>query len=224
MKEYIVKVMEISDVTHNVKKLHLEKPEAYSFKPGQATDVAINKEGWKDKKRPFTFTNLPDDEILELTIKIYDSHNSVTKAIGGMKKGDELILNEPWGTISYRGEGVFIAGGSGITPFISILRDLDRKDEIKDTMLIFANNTSKDIIMEDELADILGKDRFINILAEEKTEKYHHGLISKEFLEKEVGDFNRVFYLCGPPPMMKAVQEQLNELGVDKNAIVKEEF
>lgn len=224
MKEYKVKVLEVSDVTHNVKRYRMEKPDGYSFTPGQATSVSINKEGWKDKKRPFTFTNLPDEDILEMTIKIYVSHNGVTKEIGDLKKGDELILNEPWGTINYKGEGIFIAGGAGITPFISILRDLNRKNEIKDNTLIFANNTSKDIILEDELRDILGKDKFINILAEEESEKYHYGLISKEFLEEQLGDFNRIFYLCGPPPMMKAVQEHLDKLGVDKNAIVKEEF
>jgi ferredoxin-NADP reductase len=91
-------------------------------------------------------------------------------------------------------------------------------------MLIFANNTSKDIILEDEFKDMLGKEKFINILAEEESEKYHHGLISKEFLEEKLSDFDMMFYLCGPPPMMKAVEKHLDSLDVDKGSVVKEEF
>ena len=224
MREYTVKILEVFEVTHDVKGLRMEKPAGYTFSPGQAANVAVNKEDWKDKKKPFTFTSLPGDDILELVIKIYASHNGVTKEIGELKKGDELIITDPWGSIDYRGEGVFIAGGSGITPFISILRNLERKDKINGNMLIFANNTSKDIILEDELTGILGEGRFINILAREESERYHYGFITKEFLKEQVSDFNRIFYLCGPPPMMKAVLEHFDSLGVDKNAIVTEEF
>ena len=58
MKKYNVKILESFFVTHDVKSFIVERPENYEFKPGQATEVAINKDGWKDKKRPFTFTKL----------------------------------------------------------------------------------------------------------------------------------------------------------------------
>ena len=54
----IVKLLEIKAVTHDVKCFRMEKPEGYSFTPGQATDVAINKPGYEEEKRPFTFTAL----------------------------------------------------------------------------------------------------------------------------------------------------------------------
>lgn len=224
MKEHTVKILDIFDVTHDVRGFRLKKPGGYKFKAGQATNVVVNKEGWKDKERPFTFTSLPEDDELEFIIKIYPSHNGVTEEIGKMKKGDEFIIHEPWGTIEYKGEGVFIAGGAGITPFVSILRDLEKKDSLGGNMLLFANNTSDDIILEDEFNKMLGKKSFINILAEEKTDKYHKGFISKEFLEKQLDHFDRLFYLCGPPPMMKAVQEHLDKLGVGKKSVIREEF
>jgi len=224
MKEHTLKILEVFDVTHDVRGFHLEKPEGYTFRPGQATNVSVNKEGLKEKRRPFTFTNLPDDDVLEFIIKIYPSHNGVTKEVGELKKGDELIITKPWGSIEYKGEGVFLAGGAGITPFISIFRNLKKKEKLDGNMLIFANNTSKDIILKDEFEEILGKEKFINILAEEESEKYHHGLISKEFLKEQVSDFDRMFYLCGPPPMMKAVEKHLDSLEVDKKSIVKEKF
>ena len=57
-EQHIVSILAIQDVTHDVRVYRLEKPAGYSFVPGQATDVAINKEGWREEKHPFTFTSL----------------------------------------------------------------------------------------------------------------------------------------------------------------------
>jgi len=81
MKKYIVKIISIEAVTHDVKRFTVQKPEGYTFKPGQATDVSINTPALKDEKRPFTFTGLKESEHLEFTIKIYDSHKGVTKEL-----------------------------------------------------------------------------------------------------------------------------------------------
>ena len=64
-----VKILDIADVTHNVRRYTLERPEGYSFLPGQATDVSLDEDGWRDKKHPFTFTALGDAPTLEVTIK-----------------------------------------------------------------------------------------------------------------------------------------------------------
>lgn len=224
MEEYTVKILGIKQITHDVKQLRLEKPEGYSFEPGQATKVSVNKEGWKDEDRPFTFTGLPGEDELELVIKIYESHGGVTNQINKLEKGDKLILGEPWGSISFSGKGVFIAGGSGITPFISILRKLREEDKSEGNKLIFANNTARDIILEDELREMLGRDNFINVLAEKEEGEYLEGYVSKGLLEDHVPDFSNMFYLCGPPPMMKAVLSDLKELGVDDRQIIREVF
>jgi len=110
---YTVAIKSIKQITHDVKKFTFEKPEGYSFTPGQATEVSINKEGWKDEKRPFTFTSLNVDPNLEFTIKIYEDHDGVTNQIGKLEVGDEFIINDPWGTIQYKGPGVYLAGGAG---------------------------------------------------------------------------------------------------------------
>lgn len=223
MNEYKVKIINIENVTHNVKAIKYEKPKGFNFTPGQASDVSINKPGYADQKRPFTFTGLNDWDHLEFTIKIYNDHNGVTKEIGKLKAGDELIISDPWGSISYKGEGVFVAGGAGVTPFIAILRDLKSRNKIENNKLIFANNTRADIILKDEFKKMLGKN-FINILSQEKSDKYSNGFINEEFLKTNVGDFNKMFYLCGPPPMMDAVEMLLANLHVDKSSIVKEGF
>jgi len=220
-KEYIVKILDIKQVTHDVKRFQVEKPSGYSFIPGQATEVSINTPVLKDEKRPFTFTCLNREPYLEFTIKIYPSHNGVTNELGKLKPGAELIIRDVWGAISYKGKGVFIAGGAGITPFISIFRDLREKDELSGNRLIFANKTKADIILENELRSMLGN-AFINILSDEKHNGYSHGMITEDFLKDNIGDSGRNFYLCGPPPMMDAVKKQLANLGVGENSITLE--
>jgi ferredoxin-NADP reductase len=223
MEKYPVKIKSIQYITYDVLKIVAQKPLNYTFIPGQATQVAINKDGWKDKKRPFTFTSLPNDDFLEFTIKTYPAHKGVTNELLQLKISDELILHEVYGSISYKGEGVFIAGGAGVTPFISIFRYLQSKNKIGDNKLIFANKTKEDIIIEKEFKNLLGKN-FINILSIEKTEEYAQGQITESFLKANISDFNLQFYLCGPPAMMVEVQKQLSNLKISKESITVENF
>lgn len=223
MQKYIVKIKSIDQVTHDVRSFVTEKPENYTFTPGQATKISVNKEGWKNQKRPFTFTSLPAEEDLEFTIKIYPSHHAVTNEIAELKEGDEFIIHDAFGAIQYKGEGIFIAGGAGITPFISIFKDLQAKNEIGSNKLIFANKTKADIILEASFTKLLG-DNFINILSDETLPDYAHGQITQEFIEEVCHGMDKIFYLCGPPPMVDAVEKQLNLLRVYEKSIIKETF
>ena len=223
MEQHIVKIKSIKKVTHDVLQIVTEKPPAYTFISGQATDVSINKAEWKEEKRPFTFTCLPDNDYIEFTIKTYSSHQSVTNQLLQLNKDDELILHEVFGDIAYKGEGVFIAGGAGVTPFISIFRHLQSKNEIGNNKLIFANKTKADIILEEEFKSLLGKN-FINILSDENIEGYANGYITEDFLKANIGDLNKNFYVCGPPPMMDAIEKMLANLHVDEKLIIKEAF
>jgi len=223
MEKHTVKITDTFFVTHNVKSFLVERPKNYNFIPGQATEVAINKEGWKTEKRPFTFTSLPKDEFLQFIIKIYPADEGVTNQLLQLRVGDELVLHEVFGAIQYKGKGTFIAGGAGITPFIAIFRHLRSKKELKGNRLIFANKTRNDIILKKELDGLFGDD-VINILSEEKTAEYPKGLITKDFLKNNIMDLNDNIYLCGPPPMMDAVGAQLKELSIPDQSIIKEEM
>lgn len=223
MQQHIVKIQSIENITHDVLKIVTEKPEKYHFTPGQATDVSINKNDWKDKKNPFTFTCLPENNYLEFIIKTYPLHKSMTNELLKLKIHDELILHEVFGAINYEGEGTFIAGGAGVTPFISIFRDLQSKKEVENNKLIFANKKKEDIILEHEFKKLLGNN-FINILSDEKVEGYTNGQITKDFIEANSSGINKMFYLCGPPPMMEAIEKQLTDLHVDGKSIIKEAF
>ncbi|MDQ3022037.1 MAG: FAD-binding oxidoreductase [Bacteroidota bacterium] len=223
MSGQLLKIKSINHVTHDVLRIVMEKPKDIHFNPGQAADISINKEEWEKEIRPFTFTCLPADNFLEFTIKTYPARNGVTNQLLNLKPVDELILHEVFGSILYKDEGVFIAGGAGVTPFISILRELKAKNLIGENKLVFSNKTKSDIIYEDEFKNLLGKN-FINILSEETVEVYPHGHISEEFLKLHIDNFNKHFYVCGPPPMMDAVLKQLKDLGVLEDLIITEQF
>lgn len=221
--EFIVKVLSVEKITPDVLRIVTGKPGGLAFIPGQATEISLDKEGWKTERRPFTFTSLPAGNYLEFTIKTYPEHKGVTNELLQLRTGDTLILNDVFGDISYRGEGVFIAGGAGVTPFISIFRDLKSQNRIGNNKLIFANKTRADIINETEFRDMLGGN-FISILSDEQVDGLAHGYISEPFLKPYFSGLNRYVYLCGPPPMMDAVEKCLRSLQVPEDRIVKEGF
>ena len=219
--EHIIKILNIEKVTHDVKRFICERPEGYEFTPGQATEVSINKQGWEEEKRPFTFTSLPDAVNLEFTIKRYADHPGVTNELHSLNPGDELIVRDVWGTINYAGTGYFIAGGAGITPFIAILRHLKKENQLKGNKLFFSNKTHEDIILEDEFNAMLGKD-VVYTITDEKNPKYHNGFIDEKFLKENIDDYSRHFYLCGPPKMMEAIQDIFSRLGISSESVVFE--
>ena len=221
---HTVIIENIERVTHDVRKYTFEKPVGYSFEPGQATEVAVDKKGWRDKKRPFTFTSLNKHDHLQFVIKSYPEHNGVTEQISKLEEGDAFIIDEPWGTIQYTGPGVFLAGGAGVTPFIAIFRDLHDKGKIGDNKLIFSNKTEDDIILQDEFEKMLG-DNFINVITDEPTDNhiFLDGFIDKEFLSEQIDDYDQPFYVCGPPAFNDAMMKYLKELGATPDELVFEE-
>jgi len=221
MENHIVKIIAVEPLTHNVKRFIVQKPKGYKFSPGQATEVSINTPALKNEKRPFTFTSLNDSEHLEFTIKIYDSHNGVTKELGKLEHGGELIIRDAWGAIEYKGEGVFIAGGAGVTPFIAILMQLNAENKIAANKLIFTNKTESDIILKKEFDKILGEN-FINTLTDEKKDGYENSMIDTTFLKEKITDFNQHFYVCGPPSFVEAMSKALTSLGAKTDAVVFE--
>ena len=216
-----VKILEIYSLTHNVKRFTVEKPKDYVFTPGQATEVAINKEGWEDKKRPFTFTSLPQEEHLEFTIKTYHDHKGVTNELDGLLSGDELLIDNAWGAIHYNGPGIFIAGGAGITPFIAIFRMLEKENKLEGNKLIFSNKKQQDVILESYFAELLG-DNFISTLTHEKVDDHLNEKIGMEFLKKHVESYSQNFYICGPDQMVKDLSSYLETLGAKPDGITFE--
>jgi len=211
-----VKIVSIADVTHNVRRYTLERPAGFTFQPGQATEVSLDEEGWRDKKHPFTFTSLTDDPNLEFTIKSYfqTGGDGVTERLYGYVPGRPLVLRDVWGTITYKGPGTFIAGGAGVTPFIAILRDLHRKRKLEGHTLIVSNRTDADIILRDEFEAMHGL-KVLWTVTDDPESSLLHERIDAKFLKAHVGKFDQNFYLCGPDPMVKELRGILTNLGAN---------
>lgn len=223
---YEVELLLTEFVTHDTKRYVVEKPEGYEFTPGQATEVAMAEEGWEAEWRPFTFTNLPDEAVLEFIIKSYPAdhpdHDGMTERLGTLEAGARLKIKDPWGTIQYKGPGVFIAGGAGVTPFIAIFRDLKKKGEVNGNSLLFSNKKKEDVILEKEWREMLDEEHLVLTLTQEEVDGYGQGRIDESLLKRQVDDFSQPFYVCGPPPMVGAVKEMLAELGAKMDKIVFE--
>jgi ferredoxin-NADP reductase len=221
MEKHIVKVLKTEFVTHNVKRFTVEKPAGYHFISGQATDVSINKPGLENDLHPFTFTCLNTDDHLEFTIKIHKGNNGLTEKLLDINPGDELILHEVFGAINYKGPGLFIAGGAGLTPFISIFRQLKADNKLAGNTLLFANRTEDDIIIKDELDEMLGQNH-VDIISN-PTSGAQGSHINKILIKQFLTDKTEYCYICGPDEFVAAMKKHLLDLGVKEDKIVIEQ-
>ncbi|HQZ12925.1 MAG TPA: flavodoxin reductase [Devosia sp.] len=220
-----VAILDIADVTHNVRRYTLERPEGYVFKPGQATEVSLDEEGWRDRKHPFTFTGYGDAPTLEFTIKSYfnTGEDGMTERLYGYEPGQRLIIRDVWGTITYQGgPGTFVAGGAGVTPFIAILRDLNRRGDMAGNTLVDSNRTVSDIILRNEFDAMKGLRTIWTVTDDPDAEGVEHARIDEAFLKRHVHDISQNFYLCGPDPMVKDLRAALGGLGARTEALTWE--
>lgn len=222
MNEYPVKILECSYINHDVKRFIVEKPPGYTFIPGQATVVSIDLPEWKNELRPFTFTSLNEWPYLEFTIKIYNDRHGVTDQLGKTNAGARLLLHDIFGTIHYKGAGIFIAAGAGVTPFIAILRDLFNRKAIAGNKLILSNKTSADIIYGKEIYQMLGPD-FINVFTREGVIGFRERRIDRNYLIEMIRDFSSNFYVCGPDEFVNDISGYLQSLGAVAGSIVFEQ-
>ncbi|HZW77331.1 MAG TPA: flavodoxin reductase [Flavobacteriaceae bacterium] len=216
---YTLKILGTSYLTHDVKQFVVEKPKDFVYRPGQSTHLSINLPGWEDKLRPFTFTSLNEWPHLEFIVKIYDDRDGVTKEMGKLNAGAEFLLHDVFGTISYKGPGIFIAGGTGITPFIAIFRALYYSGNLKRVALIYSNKRKDDVILGEELFKMLGP-AFMNVFTREGVIGFMEKKIDKKFLIENIGRFDRQFYVCGPRQFTEEITDALLSLGAKAEAIV----
>jgi len=85
---YKVELLETVPLTPDTAHYVFSKPHGYRFKPGQATNLSIDQDGWRDEERPFTFTSDPEAPVLSFVIKSYPDHDGVTKELPDLTPGD----------------------------------------------------------------------------------------------------------------------------------------
>lgn len=220
--EHTITIRSIERLTHDVRRYQCDKPDGYSFEPGQATMLHLDRDGWRDEERPFTFTSLPQDDHLEFTIKSYPDHDGVTEQIGELVEGDSFVIGDAWGAITDTGPGMFIAGGAGVTPFIAILRKRLTERTLEGCHLVFSNKTEDDIIMRDDWENMDGLATTF-IVTEQPESPLSAGRLDESALRDLIDDTDQQFYVCGPDPMVEDINTALESIGVEADGIVLEE-
>ncbi len=218
---YRAELTEIAPLNDTVIRIRTTRPEGFSFRPGQYCDLAIDRPGFQDETRPFSFTGTPDESSLEFVVRVHRSHRGVTAELRNLEPGSGLLLDEPEGTISYRGPGCFIAGGTGITPFLSIFRTHGGEADFATSSLLFCNKTESDHFLVDELAALFGS-RVRFLVTHEPSQRFESGFIDIDLL-RGCADPASLFSVCGPDEMVKEVTTGLAALGVpDQNIIIEQ--
>lgn len=219
--EHRVAVRETQSVTDNTRRVIVDRPPGYGFTAGQSAEVSVDKPEWREEKRPFSFTSLTSEDCLEFMIRIYPAHHGVTEQIQRLKPGDHLILSDPFGSLMYHGTGYFVAGGTGITPFLAIFRNLIRTSPLDENTLIFSNRKESEIIAREELDAMFG-DRVHYNITHEPSVRFNQGLVTQTYLDGLVTRRTSYCYVCGPDRMVKDVTAILGRLGVPDHKIITE--
>lgn len=222
MPDATIKLLNKSPLTHDTNRYVFSRPANFDFAPGQAAELAIAIDGWRDEGRPFTFTSQPEDDFLEFVIKSYPDHDGMTEKLAQVDEGTKFAFDGPFGAIEDCGAGVFLAAGAGITPFIPILRRRAQAGTIKGCTLVFSNKTEADIILREEWEQMQGL-KVVFTVTDEKSTTLKTGRVEADFLCATVADLDQKFYVCGPEQFVSDVRSGLRSMGVKSGQIVTEE-
>ncbi|HUV38654.1 MAG TPA: FAD-binding oxidoreductase, partial [Planctomycetota bacterium] len=203
------------------------KPIAHA--PGQFVFLTLRRKGRKSEEHPFTISSSPAaDGAFTVTVK---KSGVFTNTIDRTAAGDGALVEGPFGRFSYvhtdAQEFLFIAGGVGITPIMSMLRTLRDTGDARPAVLIFANKTGRDILFRDELSKLPANVQVVHVLSQAPDDwRGPTGYVTAEVLTEHAGAMlkSAEVYLCGPPPMMDAVTVSLRSLGVPNRRIHTERF
>lgn len=234
------KVIRVQPESHDTNSLFLEGNDEKFLqrRAGQYASIRIMRpDGWSEP-HPFTISCAPEDDQLRFTIK---KIGNFTSAIPDLKPGTPVKCMGPLGVfcrdIDARPSIVMIAGGVGITPFLSVLRHFRNIGAGNEVKLFWSNKTIEDVICSDEICEMseilklkvihnLSRDEDVSMHVRDSFPDvfYEPGRLSADILGKHGVSAGSAFYLCGPPPMMDFTLQELSSLGVDPENVEREKF
>lgn len=196
--------------------------EKLKFIPGQFAFLEIQDKGWNEP-HPFTISSSSNDDNLHFTLKVLGDWTR--KIRDKLEAGGEVIVRGPYGRFDSAKAGnkqVWLAGGIGITPFLSKLRSIDKNDP-REIMLIYGVREQKEALFLDELKKLtkaLPKTKIV--LLESNKGQFAKVQMMKSNLKLPLASYN--FFLCGPKTMLNGVMKDLKNEGVPRDKIHSEAF
>ena len=199
------------------------------YRPGQFMYLRLLRKGKISSAHPFSLSSSPTRDFLAVTPK---DLGDFTATVKDTKPGDKAYVDAPYGVFSFLNYDcknlMFIAGGIGITPFISMIRYMYDKNIKIPATLLWANKSEEELCCRDELARMEeGMDnlKVVYVMSQQEDWKGEKGRINRNIIEKyKTGIRDIDYFVCGPPPMSKAVMAALKDKGVPKGKIHHELF
>jgi glycine betaine catabolism B len=226
----VEKVQESPDTTSFI----FEPVKKFDFDAGQYLQwtLAHDKHDTRGIRRFFTIASSPTEKFIRLVSKFNPKPSTYKQTLAAMKPGDEIVVSQLDGEFTLPKDDkqklAFIAGGVGITPFISMAEYLLATNQRRDAALLYANKTEKDIIFNDlwQKAEKAGL-KTIHVLSESTPVGWtgQTGFITAEMIQKIIPDFkDRMFFISGPEPMVIAFLKMLKGMGVPSGKIKRDYF
>jgi NAD(P)H-flavin reductase/ferredoxin len=199
----------VESLTHDITRLVL-RADGFEFTPGQYVDLHVDGE-----RRSFSMADIEAGQI-ELIIKRYPGGRFSGKLDGELKPGDEIGYTGPYGSLRARESDrpiLMIAGGSGMAPILSLLREFARQGCERPIRFFYGARTDADLFYGDVAAGLAEFTPVTGRFVHEAVDEYLTG----------TGEQPDV-YMCGPPPMVEAAEAMLARHGIDERRIFVDKF
>ena len=224
-------------VAHGTMAFHLEKPADFRFKAGQAIDVVLLESPGDDTqsaRHTFSIVSAPFENDLVVATRMRDT--PFKRALGALPVGARIAIEGPSGSLTLHNErtraAVFIAGGIGITPILSILRQATHDGVQQRLVLLYSNRRPEDAAFLAELQELERHNPRFRLIAtmtlmgsSSQPWTGSMGLVDEAFVRRAISNLLRpVYYVVGPPGMVEAMRQTLNNIGVSDDDIRSEDF
>ena len=235
MKTLYLPLLRKRELANNTFAFHFPKPPNFSYIAGQYVSLSVAPPeiaGPNGTMRELSMVSAPHEKIIELALRFRESR--AKKQFLKLRSGDKAYIQGPFGSFQLekndKGQAVFLAGGIGIVPFISMLKDDLYNGQKNDFFIFFSNRREIDIPYASELHAIAEKEPTVFLIptltAELPTSWQHEtGYISPEMIKKYIRDPKQaMYYLSGPVWFVGGMWEVLGQLGIPEKRIRGEEF
>ncbi|MFA6866471.1 MAG: iron-sulfur cluster-binding domain-containing protein [Clostridia bacterium] len=234
-KKQVLKVVEKQEISNDTTLFifnAVEKQASY-FRAGQYLSLAFDIDG-RIVKRPYSIASSPNEALkneYRIAIKKVKEGYISNWATENLNIGDTIEASAPEGNFYYEPMRdnktiVGVAGGSGITPFLSLAKAIADKTEIVNLILLYGARTIKDLLFKDafdKLANENSNIKIVYVLSNEKVDKYENGFITAELIKKYAPSEFSIF-LCGPSAMYNFVGKEIDTLKIEKKNVRFELF
>ncbi|HEX7749957.1 MAG TPA: FAD-dependent oxidoreductase [Bordetella sp.] len=238
MAAHTVRLVACNQIAEGTTAFHFAKPAGFEFRPGQAVDVVLEGEGAppdaQDCRHTFSLVSAPYQDELVVATRMRNS--PFKRAFGAWQIGSTLGVDGPFGSLTLHKNAarpaVMIAGGIGITPFMSMVRQAAKDRAERDLLLIYSNRRPEDAAFLSELQQLQKTYPRFRLVAA-MTDMAHSAQtwtgetrkIDGALIRSAIKDLPAsIFYLAGPPAMVEAVRQALADAGMDEDDVRSEAF